>query len=324
MVWLDSKISIGKNRWKKHCRGGSGSSSNHDGMTERSIDYQQLITVSKLEYKQTSSMLSKIKNKLRNLGLEPYLTTPYQLIIKNPYWFLRPHLYAKTKQNIAGINVEFVAEGPQDISYHEFDSEIPIIEDILSEIDYGDTFFDIGANIGLYSCVISQKIGAENVIAFEPSPPAYQKLQKNSEFNGNFHHFQIAISDTDDIIEFSVDIGDAQSRRSTINTDSNSIDYEIQEVSSRKLRSMEKKQNIPSPDIIKIDVEGAEFKVLNGMGKLLDSSDIIYCEIHHQALDGFNTDGEEIIEYLESSGFEVKTLHQRGGNEFVKATRIQG
>jgi len=268
-------------------------------------------------------MLSKVKNKARDLGLEPYLTTPYQLIIKNPYSFFRPHLYPKTKQNIAGINVEFVAEDPEDISYHEFDSEIPIIEDMLSEIDDNDSFFDIGANIGLFSCVISQKIGAENVVAFEPSPPAYQKLKKNSELNGNFHHFQIAASDTDDVIEFSVDVGDTQSRMSTINTDSSATDYEIQEVTSRKLSSVVKNEDIPLPTIAKVDVEGAEFKVLKGMDRLLDSIQIIYCEIHHPALDGFNTDGEEIIEYLESSGFEVKTLHQRGDNEFVKATRIQ-
>lgn len=268
-------------------------------------------------------MLANVKSKVRDWGLEPYLETPYQLVIQNPYWFIRRRLYPKTKQNIAGVDVQFVAENTQDVQYHEFDSEVPIIKDILSELDNGDVFFDIGSNIGMYSCVISQRIGAESVVAFEPSPPAYRKLQKNSKLNGNFHHFQIAVSDTDDMIEFAVDVGDVQSRMSTINTDSSATDYEIREVSSRKLASVVEDEDLPLPNIIKIDVEGAEFKVLNGMDRLLDSIRIIYCEIHHPVLDDFNTDGEEIIEYLESSGFDVKTVHKRDRNEFVKATRIQ-
>jgi FkbM family methyltransferase len=273
-------------------------------------------------------MLSKIKNKLRDLGLKRYLKRPYELVIKlvinKPYWFLRPRLYPKNKQNIAGVDVQFVVEGPQDTGYHEFESELPIIKDLLSEIDDADVFFDIGANIGLYSCVISQKIDPKNVAAFEPSPSPYKKLQKNSKFNGHFHHHQVAISDTDEMIEFSVDVNDAHSRMSTINTNSSATDYQVREVTSRKLSSVVKNEDIPLPTIVKVDVEGAEFKVLKGIDRLLDSIQIIYCEIHYPALDGFNTDGEEIIEYLESSGFEVQTLHQRGDNEFIKATRIQG
>jgi len=269
-------------------------------------------------------MLSKIKNKARDSGLEPYLETPYQLIIKKPYWFLRRRLYPKTNQNIAGVDVQFVAEDQQDTVYNEFDTEVPIINDILSEVDSDDVFFDIGANIGLYSCIISQRIGGKNVVAFEPSPPAYTKLEENSKLNGDFHHFQIAVSDTDEMIEFAVDVGDVQSRMSTINTDSSATDYEIQEVTSRKVVSVIEREDVPSPSIIKIDVEGAEFKVISGMSRLLDDVNILYCEIHHPVLDEFSTDGEEIIEYLESSGFDVETLHQRGENEFVKATRLQG
>jgi FkbM family methyltransferase len=268
-------------------------------------------------------MLSKVKSKARDLGFERYLITPYRLIVRNPYWFIRRRLYPKTKRSIVGIDVEFVAEDPHDIPYDEIKFETPMIKEILSDINNGDVFFDIGANIGLYSCVISHKIGAKNVVAFEPSPPAYQKLKKNSNLNGDFYHFNIAISDLDDRIKFSVDIGDAQSRMSTMNTESSASDYKIQEVCSRRLRSVVKDEDIPSPTVIKIDVEGAEFKVLNGMDGLLDSVRIIYCEIHHSALDGFDASGEEIIEYLESGGFEVKTLHQQGENEFVKATRIQ-
>jgi FkbM family methyltransferase len=220
--------------------------------------------------------------------------------------------------------VEFVAEDSQDIEYDEFSSEESIIEEIVSDVNSNDVFYDIGSNIGLYSCVVSQKIDAKAVVAFEPSPPAYRKLRKNSELNGGFHHYQIAISDTDETVEFAVDVGDVQARMSTMNTHSATTDYRIQEVPSRTLSSMVEAEGVPSPTIVKIDVEGAEFKVLSGMEPLLDTVRILYCEIHHPVLDDFDTSRNEIIEYLEAFDFDVTTLHRRGQNEFVKATRMQG
>jgi FkbM family methyltransferase len=267
-------------------------------------------------------MLSRAKDTVRNLGLEPYLKIPYQLLVQNPYWVLRRQFYPKTKQTIAGIDTEFIAEGPIDVSYHEFKSEEPIIEDIISEIEKDDIFYDIGANIGLYSCVISKVLNEGNVVAFEPSPPAYRKLRKNAELNEDrFRHYQVAISDTNSKVEFSVDVGDKQSRQSTLNTDRDGNGYEIETVSSRQLSSIVSEEDIPSPTIVKIDVEGAEYKVLRGMDDLLDNVRIVYGEIHHPVLDDFGTTGSEIIGFLESANFDIERLYQRGNNEFIKATR---
>ena len=53
------------------------------------------------------------------------------------------------------------------------------------------------------------------------------------------------------------------------------------------------------PDVIKIDVEGAEMLVLKGMKELLEKRDLIlFLEIHGNKLDKFNTTSEEIISFL--------------------------
>lgn len=270
-------------------------------------------------------MLSTMKNKARDLGLEPYLETPYQYFVKKPfkkpYWVLRRRLYPKTNQTVAGVDVQFVAKTTEDVEYHEFQSESPIIKDIIQEIGENDVFFDIGANIGLYSSVITKKIGSENVVAFEPAPPAYRKLESNSKLNGGFIHHQIAVSNKDEMIDLAVDVSDTQARMSTLDTDNELTNHTICEVPSRKLTTIIEDESIPSPTIVKIDVEGAEFKVLDGMEELLDSVRIVYCEIHHPNLDSFDTNGSEIFSYLESFGFNIQTLHQRDGNEFVKASK---
>lgn len=267
-------------------------------------------------------MISKIKDYARGIGLEPYLGTPYRVLLKNPYWYIRSRLWQKTTQNIADINVKFKLEDLEDVNYHEFRTEEPVIRDIISELNEDDVFYDIGANIGVYSCVISKKLNRGNVIAFEPSPPAYRKLKDNSELNGDrIQHYQIAVSDENSRVEFAVDIGDVQSRRSTLNVGNNSIEYKSIKVDSKKLGTVIREENLPLPNVIKIDVEGAEYRVLKGMEDILDSVEIVYCEVHNPSESGFEATEDEIIQYLESANFAIQRMDQQGDNEYLKATR---
>lgn len=266
-------------------------------------------------------MLFWLKAKARNLGLNRYLDKPYDKYVKSPYWFLRRRIRPKLKKTIAGVDVEFVAEQPHDILYQEYHTELPIIEDIVSELTNDDVFYDIGANIGLYSCVLSRHLTPEDVVAFEPSPPAYKKLKKNARINGDFSHHQVAVSHANASVDFAVDVRDTQSRLSTLNVDSTATDYELCEVQSRKLSTVTQVEGLPLPTAVKIDVEGAEYNVLKGMGDLLDGTRVIYCEIHHPLLGDFGTTGSEIREFLRSSGFTIEDLHQREENDFIKATR---
>jgi FkbM family methyltransferase len=218
--------------------------------------------------------------------------------------------------------VQFKAEHSQDLTYHEFRSEESVIENIISELDEDDVFYDIGANIGLYSCVLSKKLNPGNVIAFEPSPPAYRKLQYNSRLNeSQIIHYQIAVSDENSRVEFAVDVGDVQSRKSTLNVINNSAGYKSIKVDAKKLATIVQEEDIPLPSIIKIDVEGAEHKVLHGMGDLLSSVKIVYCEVHSPAASDFDATKDEIIQHFSSAGFTTQCIDQRGDNAFLKATQ---
>lgn len=56
--------------------------------------------------------------------------------------------------------------------------------------------------------------------------------------------------------------------------------------------------SIPGPDILKIDVEGAEVDVLRGLESLLDSSRVCYVEIH-------DDNRPAVTEILEQNGFQI-------------------
>ncbi len=69
---------------------------------------------------------------------------------------------------------------------------------IQSRLGTGDTFVDVGANIGYYSLLAAQRVGATGqVVAIEPSPSLCTQLYRSLELNsvGNVRVVQMAISD---------------------------------------------------------------------------------------------------------------------------------
>lgn len=267
-------------------------------------------------------VLNTLKDTVRRLGLGPWLEPPYKVLIQQPYWWIRRNYFPTSiTREVNGVSSQFIAEHPEDENYHEFESERPILTDILNEVDQTDVFYDIGANIGLYSCLVSKVIPEQRVVAFEPSP-IYNKLERNAKLNDlSFNHYQIAVSNSSDTVDFAIDVSDPQARMSTLDTNNSRTDYEIQKVKSRKLDDFVEKENLPTPTIVKIDVEGAEYDVLKGMNDIFPNIEVVYCEIHHSELDSFNVRYEDITGLLKSKGFELEHLHDRnGGSEFVKAT----
>lgn len=250
------------------------------------------------------------------------LETLYEQFIRGPYWYLKLRSHPRMERTIADRDVAFVLEKPGHRQYHEFESEAQVIRDVVSELRQGDVFYDIGANIGLYSCVVSTVLEETDVVAFEPSPPAFSKLDKNARLNrAPFRRYQLAVSDADARTTLAVDTDDTYARMSTLEPQGGTTAHDRTEVTMRRLDSLVGDEQLPEPTVAKIDVEGAEYDVVRGMGDVLDGVRLLYCEIHHPVLSNFGTTARELRDYLNSAGFEVERLYRRDENEFVKATR---
>lgn len=171
---------------------------------------------------------------------------------------------------------------------------------LLHILQPGDTFVDIGANVGAYTILAAKNAGA-NVISFEPIPSTFEKLQRNVDAN--------RVQEKVDLRRYGV--GDkAGTLRFTITMDAvNHVlrDHEVSngpetvEVPVGTLDELLKDQQ---PALIKIDVEGFEWPVLNGAGSILASHSLKALIIE---LNGsgriYGYDEDKIHELLLSHGF---------------------
>jgi FkbM family methyltransferase len=144
------------------------------------------------------------------------------------------------------------------------------------------TMIDVGANLGDLACLIGSKSSATKVYAFEPSPLALQRLNENIKVNNlekNVFPIGLVASDIDGKITFS------QGNRSEIDHISHGTNIDNDKLSSHnsvRLDSFFKKTGLSKIDVLKIDVEGAEYLVLSGASSSIKQQkiDVIVTEIN--------------------------------------------
>lgn len=147
-----------------------------------------------------------------------------------------------------------------------------LITSISKELDQkNDTgcFFDVGANVGLYTWVVHKVCPQRNILAFEPDPENFKLLEmtQNEANAKNLEIYPYALSNQTGDTSFSQDTltsatgciagKDMPWIEQYLNGSSNTIS-----VKTRTLDSVAKEDKIPS--LIKIDVEGHEIEVLDG------------------------------------------------------------
>jgi FkbM family methyltransferase len=154
-------------------------------------------------------------------------------------------------------------------------------------IDSSDTVFDIGANVGYISIPIAKTLPKTTTYAFEPDNEVFRLLCDNVSINNleNIVTLPIALQD-----DQSAEIGKLQVRRSIDGDGKNNLGLSsIQNLELHTIRSqtcqfstidkIADKYNIDKLDFIKIDVEGAENRVIaGGLRTIKKSNPIILFE----------------------------------------------
>jgi FkbM family methyltransferase len=134
----------------------------------------------------------------------------------------------------------------------------------------GDTFVDVGANIGLMSIFSSIKIGKTGqVIAFEPNPATNKILKENIELNGidNIKVESIALSDKSQMGKIYDDFEVNRGAASLIKPSNPTNSYDVCEETFSNYFNSDTKI-----DLIKIDIEGYELNMLKGAKGFLTNS----------------------------------------------------
>jgi FkbM family methyltransferase len=168
-------------------------------------------------------------------------------------------------------------------TYFEGSGE-PEVQQVLEQhLRTGMTFYDIGANIGLFSLLAARLVGKEGrVVAFEADPEIAARLREHVVRNdfGWIRVEQKAVWSEPRTVFFARTDPATSPDRGLGHVVSTSAGDTIQ-VNAESLDDYTRTQ--PTPDFLKCDVEGAEVEVFRGARRLLkEKRPGIICEMHSE------------------------------------------
>lgn len=215
------------------------------------------------------------------------------------------------KLEISGIKTRFYVYTPEELRLLESIGEERILELLILDLQPGDVVYDIGGNIGFYTIFLAKKISNQGeVFVFEPEKESYIHLQNNIKLNNlsNVCTFQKAVGDRSG--EAKLHLGQTTGNFSLVKTYEKETGSQIVEIVNGD--QFVKEKNLPIPKVVKIDVEGYEYSVLQGLRQTLSHPDceIICCEVHPHLLPP-DVNGEKILELLTSLGFRQFDTYKR-------------
>jgi len=187
-----------------------------------------------------------------------------------------------TRQIKIGENLYEITSDDNEISSMNNEYDKNMCNAFLSLIDESHTIIDVGANVGLLSILFGQH--AKNVISFEPSPSTYKYLAQNVEASGltNIlpHNFGLGRQDENLTLTFSP-VG----RGGAFVSNLTQVDTEAYIVENIQIRNGDSILGNQVVDCIKIDVEGFELNVLNGLSETVrKNKPIVVAELNHWCL----------------------------------------
>ena len=176
-----------------------------------------------------------------------------------------------------------------DAGWNDDERNLRLIKE-LELLKLGDVAVDVGANAGSYTTYFSAWRGATGrIYSIEIMPNLYNFLEMTYGHLENTKFINAAISDTNGI-ESVYDGGSFEACNIVGYSSDGRPNHKIGEIRSITLDTL--LQNEPEIALIKIDVEGAELKVLKGMTETVKKTDAILIEIH------FDEDWPEIRKIL--------------------------
>ena len=209
------------------------------------------------------------------------------------------------------LNVKDVGVAKPLLLWGEYESyEISLVKRLLKP---KDVFYDIGANIGIFSLIASRAVGPEGkVIAFEPDPRCRELLKLNLADNSvkNVIVRDMALSDTDGTSGLVMD-GHNWGKNSLSPSNVPETDGVGQaSVRTARLDTIAAEQSLPMPTFIKIDIEGAELMCLKGAQSMLKLNRdlMLFVELWPWGIQNFGGDYREFLKILRENRFEISQV----------------
>lgn len=192
----------------------------------------------------------------------------------------------------------------------------------------GETVFDVGGYEGIFTLFFARRVGASGrVVTFEPNPRNYVRIVENVRLNGfaNVTVRQVALGSapgmaalvfpSDETARGSIEHHIADTIRQEKHVDA--IEVEVDTLDHQIALGL------PEPDFVKLDVEGLERDVLDGMRTLLSRRHPrLYIEVHGADVARKLENVTSVVEFLWQEKYRV--LHVESGATISSPAQIQG
>lgn len=148
---------------------------------------------------------------------------------------------------------------------------------IRNTVRPGDVFYDIGANIGLYTLAAARHVGENGrVFAFEPHAASFERLCANLLLNdvaGRATALSIAPNDSEGFFDFHYAGWQSGASASQLADQPRTTIGLCELKYAAPIDLLVERGWLPRPDIVKLDVDGREPHIIRGMTRLLGSQD---------------------------------------------------
>ena len=188
----------------------------------------------------------------------------------------------------------------------EGEHELAVQQALADRLAPGAVFYDVGAGFGFYS-VLAARVGAQ-VFAFEPDQQNAASLQRHAELNSLAPRIRIvraAVLAEGGFTRFEEARQDRGHGNGHVARPAASGPTPFDMVPCMSLTHFASEN--PLPNVIKIDVEGAESEVLKGAQELVDlCRPAIICEVHDA------TNAAFVSNWLKGAGYSVQVMDDGG------------
>jgi len=292
----------------------------------------------KENYRFISTIKTKLVTRIQNFQkrskiIGVYLSLADFFNLLDEFFYFKSLLRLTVKDSLDGLEILSIVDNRDELfrAKRIFTKEPGTIDWITNYFKKDDVFFDIGANIGVFSLFSAKKIENLKVIAFEPLALNYSKLNENiiiNKLDKQVIAYNISLNDKETISNLFVNnfSGGASGSQYNSNLDPYGKEFIPQFVQGSVGFSLDffiQKGNLPMPNHIKIDVDGNELLIIEGAKKTLDSPDLrtILIELFTEDDDHDNSkcmekisEGRQTVQLIESKGFLLKRMDKVGKN----------
>jgi FkbM family methyltransferase len=232
-------------------------------------------------------------------------------MLKRAHWLwngVRP-VYDRIVNGLASQGLERNINGTDRILVHPRyrcigeDYEPEVWKQVMAELRAGDTVADVGAFIGLYTVALARRVGPDGkVVGFEPDDQSVRHLGEHARLNGVMERVEVvaaAVGDFDGTVKFQVQ----SDLKSHVAVDDAGVVKDVRCV------SLDKYFDGRRLDLLKVDVEGYEQKVIEGARRLLSDPvrgpRAIFIEVHPYAWAPLGATSEALLRILKDCGFDI-------------------